>query len=57
MFKISGMVVWQLIFDVFGDFELSVDCVLFLKGYLLDYGSSKGLGMEGILGSRIDCTC
>ncbi len=56
MFKISGMVVWQLIFDVFGDFELSVKCVLFLEEYLLDYGSSRGLGTEAILGSRIDCT-
>jgi len=28
MSRISGMVVWQLIFDVFRDFELSVKCVL-----------------------------
>jgi hypothetical protein len=26
--KIFGVVVWQLMFDVFGDFELSVECVL-----------------------------
>jgi hypothetical protein len=26
--RIFGVVVWQLMFDVFGDFELSVECVL-----------------------------
>jgi len=26
--RISRMVVWQLMFDVFGDFELNVECVL-----------------------------
>jgi hypothetical protein len=26
--RIFGVVVWQLMFDVFGDFELSVKCVL-----------------------------
>jgi hypothetical protein len=28
---ISGVVVWQLKFDVFGDFELNVECVFLLK--------------------------
>jgi len=28
MFKISGMVVWQFMCDVSGDFELSMECVL-----------------------------
>jgi hypothetical protein len=28
VFRIFGMVVWQLMFDVFGDFELNVECVL-----------------------------
>jgi hypothetical protein len=27
VYKIFGMVVWQLMFDVFGDFELNVECV------------------------------
>jgi hypothetical protein len=29
VFRISRMVVWQLMFDVFGDFGLSVECVSF----------------------------
>jgi hypothetical protein len=28
VFRISGVVVWQLMCDVFGDFELSIICVL-----------------------------
>ncbi len=44
--RISRMVVWQFVFDVFGDFELSVKCVLSWKKYLLHCGSSKGFGTE-----------
>jgi len=29
VFKIYGMVVWQFMHDVFGDFELVIECVLF----------------------------
>ncbi len=47
------MVVWQFMFDVFGDFELSVECVLSWEKYLLHCGSSRGFGTEGMLGSII----
>jgi hypothetical protein len=28
VFKIFGVVVWQLMHDVYGDFELGMECVL-----------------------------
>ncbi len=42
MSKISGIVVWQLMHDVFGNFELGMECVLSREEYLLFCGSSKG---------------
>jgi len=49
--KISGVVVWQLMHDVFGDFKLGMECVLSLEKYLLCCGNSEGFGIEGMLGS------
>jgi hypothetical protein len=54
---ISGVVVWQLMFDVVGDFEVSVECVLSWEEYMLHCGTSGGFGTEGILGNRIDYIC
>jgi hypothetical protein len=42
VFKIFGVVVWQLMYDVFGDFELGMECVLSLEEYLLFCGSFRG---------------
>jgi len=42
MFRISGVVVWQFMCDVSGDFELGMECVLSLEEYLLHCGNSKG---------------
>ncbi len=41
--------------DVFGDFELSIECVLSLEEYLLHGGSFGGFVTKGMLGSREDC--
>jgi hypothetical protein len=42
MLKISKVVVWQLMHDVFRDFELGMECVLSLKKYLMFCGSFRG---------------
>ncbi len=42
MSRISGVVVWQLMYDVSRDFELGIECVLSLEEYPLFYGSSRG---------------
>jgi len=39
MSRISGVVVWQLMHDVSGDFELGIKCVLSLEEYPLFCGS------------------
>jgi hypothetical protein len=40
--RISGVVVWQLMCDVFGDFELDMECVLSLEEYMLHCGNFGG---------------
>jgi hypothetical protein len=59
MMKCQGFLewlLWQLMFDDFGDFELSVKCVSSLKEYMLHYGSFEGFGNERILENIIDYT-
>jgi hypothetical protein len=40
---------WQLMFDDFGDFELSVQCVSFWEKYFLRCESSGGFGTKEML--------
>jgi hypothetical protein len=47
---------WQLMFDDFGNFELIVQCVSFWEKYLMHCGSSRGFRAEGILENTIDYT-
>jgi hypothetical protein len=40
--RISGVVVWHLMHDASGDFELGMEFILFLEEYLLSCGISRG---------------
>jgi hypothetical protein len=42
VFKIFGMIKWQLMHDIFKDFELRMKCVFSWKKYVLFCESFKG---------------
>jgi len=56
VFRIFGVVVWQLMRDVSRDFEWGMECVFPEKSACCFVGALEVFEIGGMLGSSDDCT-